>query len=149
MSHVLIVGYGNPLRGDDALGWRAAERLAEEPLPDTETLTVHQLTPELAEPVSRAELVIFIDAAEGGPAGEWARGEVEAGHVSGRPFTHHVTPAALLDAAQLLYAHRPRAVIFNMIGESFELGEGLSATVEVALPEMLEEIRQTVLSVRR
>ena len=30
MARLLIIGYGNPLRGDDGLGWRAAEDLARE-----------------------------------------------------------------------------------------------------------------------
>ena len=29
MGRVLIIGYGNPLRGDDGFGWHAAERLRE------------------------------------------------------------------------------------------------------------------------
>ena len=68
---VLIIGYGNPLRGDDGVGWRVAEAVAAA-LPDgaAEVLTVHQLTPELAELMSRADRVIFIDAAAEGEAGE-------------------------------------------------------------------------------
>ena len=61
---------GNPLRGDDGVGWRVAEAVAAA-LPDAvaDVLTVHQLTPELAEPISRAERVIFIDAAAEGKPG--------------------------------------------------------------------------------
>jgi len=29
MPHTLIIGYGNPLRGDDGFGWHAALRLRE------------------------------------------------------------------------------------------------------------------------
>jgi hypothetical protein len=49
-GQVLIVGYGNPLRGDDGLGWRAAERLRTV-IQDAgvEILALHQLTPELME----------------------------------------------------------------------------------------------------
>ena len=62
MARALIIGYGNPLRGDDGLGWRAAEQLAEIiPQSEAEVIACHQLTPELAEPISRARLVIFID----------------------------------------------------------------------------------------
>src|SRR5215472_4005839 len=72
MPRVLIIGYGNPLRADDGVGWRMACRLGElvrdEPF---EVLAVHQLTPELAEPISRAELVIFVDASHNGLPGSW------------------------------------------------------------------------------
>src|SRR5689334_19250278 len=66
----LVIGYGNPLRGDDGVGWVAAQRLAHRV--DQEhvaTMAVHSLTPELAAALRHAELVIFIDAAEGQPAG--------------------------------------------------------------------------------
>src|ERR1035438_8523471 len=62
MSRVLILAYGNPLRGDDAFGWRVAERLLElPPDPSVEILRLHQLTPELMDPLSRADLALFID----------------------------------------------------------------------------------------
>jgi len=48
-ARVLVIGYGNTLRGDDGLGQRAAEALAQRALPDgVEVLSCHQLTIELA-----------------------------------------------------------------------------------------------------
>ena len=65
---ILLLCYGNPLRRDDGVGWVIGERLAEMLREDVADVRVlHQLTPELAEPISRAGAVIFIDAAE--PAG--------------------------------------------------------------------------------
>lgn len=140
MPRVLIIGYGSPLRGDDGLGWHAAERLRELALPGTEVLTVHQLTPELAEDASRAERVIFIDAREGGSPGEWRAEPVTAEAESVQAFTHHVTPGSLLGGARLLYGSEPEGILFAMSGESFEYREGLSETVAAALPEMLDAV---------
>ena len=28
MNQILVIGYGNPLRGDDGVGWRVAEAAA-------------------------------------------------------------------------------------------------------------------------
>ena len=70
MSRVLIVAYGNPLRCDDGLAWSAAEMLAPGLPGDVEIITRHQLTPELAFPVSQAASVLFIDAAHSGAPGE-------------------------------------------------------------------------------
>ena len=45
-TNLLIIGYGNPLRGDDGFGWHAALRLREIIHDDgIEILPVHQLTP--------------------------------------------------------------------------------------------------------
>jgi len=134
MSGALILGYGNSLRADDGLGRRVAEELGG--------LSLHQLTPELAEPVSRAELVVFVDAAETGTPGEWRSVEVTPSESGGRLFTHHVDPASLLEAARVLYGRAPRAWLFTMTGESFDLHEGLSCTITNALPELIQAIRR-------
>ena len=43
---VLVVGYGNPLRGDDGFGCHAAALLAADPrLEEARVLARHQLTP--------------------------------------------------------------------------------------------------------
>jgi Ni,Fe-hydrogenase maturation factor len=62
MTEILIIGYGNTLRGDDGAGQRVAEMVSEWGLDEVRSLSVHQLTPELAEPISTAKLAIFVDA---------------------------------------------------------------------------------------
>ena len=54
----LVIGYGNPLRGDDGFGCSAAGLLAADPRLDGATvLGRHQLTPELATDIAGASLV--------------------------------------------------------------------------------------------
>jgi hydrogenase maturation protease len=60
--NTLVIGYGNSLRGDDGVGPLVAEQVAEWNLPDVRSLSVHQLTPELASEMALAKTVIFIDA---------------------------------------------------------------------------------------
>jgi len=89
MTRTLIVGYGNPIRGDDALGWRAAERLRELVTDaDVEILTLHQLAPELMEPLSQVDLAVFIDAAVGPEPGAVLERRIEprpSGSAVGKP----------------------------------------------------------------
>ena len=69
MSEALVIGYGNELRGDDAAGPRVAAAVEQWQLPGVRVLILHQLTPELADPIASSGLVIFVDAAleaEGG-----------------------------------------------------------------------------------
>ena len=67
---VLVVGYGNSLRGDDGIGWHAARLLTDDPrLAGARVLACHQLVPELAVDVSRAALVVLVDAAADGDPG--------------------------------------------------------------------------------
>jgi hydrogenase maturation protease len=119
MAGTLIIGYGNPLRGDDAVGLLAAERLHELNRPDIEVLPVHQLTPELSDPISRANRVIFIDACVGQDGGEIEVRPLRP-HVSVNPsFTHHATPEALLGAAQALFGRAPEACLLSVPGCDF------------------------------
>ena len=66
----LIVGYGNPLRGDDGVGQIVAEAVRAHELAGATIIACHQLTPELAEVVAQSEISVFIDAAADIPPGE-------------------------------------------------------------------------------
>ena len=138
MSRTLIIGYGNSLRGDDAIGIRAAEQLRQRgPGPDLEILSVHQLTPELVDPISRAGRVIFIDAAAGPNPGQIAERRIHAAPFA-RPFTHVATPEALLAGASALYGSEPHAILITVTASTFDLGEDLSAPVQKALESVIQ-----------
>jgi len=131
-TDLLIIGYGNPLREDDGVGWRVAE-MAAEALPDATMLTAHQLTPELSEPISRAGRVVFIDAAAEGVPGE-VRYVALSPASAYRPGSHESTPDGLLALAAVLFGRCPPAHMLTIVGHSFGLGETLSPTVEAAIP---------------
>jgi hydrogenase maturation protease len=143
MARILIVGYGNPLRSDDGLGWRAAEALTRSlSLPEVEVVICQQLTPELADNLTRADVVFFIDAARGGQPGD-----LGCEPVTPRPGmidTHHSSPAGLLALAQQLYGASPRAFVVSICGECFDHGKALSATVEAALPKLTALVEKLV-----
>jgi hydrogenase maturation protease len=124
MDCTLIIGYGNPLRRDDAVGFLAAERLSRTIAdPSVTILPVHQLTPELAEPVSRALRVIFIDACVGPEPGEIRERPIrptpQPDASAASAFSHHASPEALLAAALALYGHAPEAGLFSVAGSDF------------------------------
>ena len=62
-SRLLVIGYGNELRGDDGVGPRVARAVSDWRLPGVTALAVHQLAPELAEPLSLSDAAVFVDAA--------------------------------------------------------------------------------------
>ncbi len=143
MARVLIIGWGNPLRGDDGVGWRAAE-LAAAALEghDVTVRVAHQLMPEFAEEISRSEFVVFIDAACDNSPGEVRQERVEPDRAPSVAFSHQLSPPALLGMAERLYGSRPEACFFSVGGRSFEYGEKLSPEVESALPALLEEVEK-------
>jgi len=144
MARVLVLGYGNPLLCDDGLGWQVAVQLFRaNASPDVEVLPCHQLTPELAEPVSRAEVVLFVDCRRDGNPGEFYCEELcpESAPVA---FTHHLSPTALLDLSSELYGACPKAYLVSICGESFETGEALSPAVERRLPELKARLHHLI-----
>jgi len=145
MPKALIIGYGNPLRSDDALGWHASRLLAPELAGhDVEVITCHQLTPELAERLSQSTLAVFIDADAEGVPGEIHRRAVRPQVPASSSFTHTCTPSGLLASAQQLYGHSPEAVVITVTAQSFEFGESLSPVVSSALPKVVDQVCQWV-----
>jgi hydrogenase maturation protease len=141
MSRILILGYGNPLRGDDAFGWRVAERLLElPPDPAVEILCLHQLTPELMDPLSRADFAIFIDAAASGEPGAMVERRIDPASAANAAFTHHATPEALLAGARALYGRAPEAVMISVAGADFSLGAELSPAVSSRFDEVIAAV---------
>jgi len=112
----LIIGYGNPLRGDDGLGWRVAEELATHPeFSEAEIVSRHQLTPEMAEHISHADRVLFIDATRDGTPGEITCQPVNGASIPTQ-FSHQYSPDELLALAHALYGARARGFVFTMCG---------------------------------
>src|SRR5208283_625871 len=64
---ILVIGFGNLLRGDDAIGCHAAHALEEHfrDDPQVEVIAAQQLTPEMADDLARNEFVLFLDASYG------------------------------------------------------------------------------------
>lgn len=138
----LVIGYGNPLRADDGVGWVVAQQirsvLAEEGLPpDVVVLAEHQLTPELAEPISRARLVVFVDAREGHHPGRIDCRVVAPIGDGSLAFSHDIDPSSLVQMARLLYGACPTAVVISVEGEGFGYGTDLSPVIQVALDDVI------------
>ena len=143
MGQVLIIGYGNPLRSDDGFGWQASRWIARELAGhNAEVITCHQLTPELAEPLSRCSLAVFIDAEAGGEPGDIHCREVRPQVPSSAALAHTSSPAGLLASAAQLYGRCPQAIAITVSAQYFDLGESLSSAVSEALPKVVERVVQ-------
>lgn len=122
-AQTLIFAWGNPSRGDDALGPELLARLGERA--GVELLTDFQLQPEHVTDLEGRELVLFVDAGVS-CAGPFSFNRV--GPARDESFTSHaMSPAALLAAYRDVYhAPPPPCFLLAIRGERFELGEGLS-----------------------
>lgn len=131
----LVIGYGNTLRSDDAVGPRAVEALEKLQLPGVSTITLPLLAPEAAEPVSRARQVIFVDAAPGEP--EVTLRILKPAH-SSQVMAHAAWPETILALARDLFGHCPDAWLVAIPVEDLSLGEGLSPLAKTGLTRAME-----------
>jgi hydrogenase maturation protease len=140
---VVVIGYGNDLRGDDAVGPLAATAVAEWGAPGVYALDVHQLTPELAEVLAAAELAIFVDACAS-PEREEVETRLIAPATLDTALGHTGDPRELLALAKALYGHCPAAWLITVPAQSFALGAALSPTAERGLAAALQELRALI-----
>ncbi len=89
--------------------------------------------------ISRAQRVIFIDAAAEGQPGEIRRQELAA-HPAPAAFTHQASPAGLLAGAAALYGSSVSGILYTIAGETFDFGEQLTPVVERSLATLLAMI---------
>ncbi len=143
MKRPVIIGYGNPLREDDGLGWRAADLLASHPgLNGAEIIQRHQLTPELADDLAEAAPVLFMDAAMDLAPGEVRCDRLEAKELNGQ--SHDLGPSQLLGLTQDLYGCAPMAYLIRGGVCKTDLGDQLS-TVGCRCAEAMADAAITLL----
>ncbi|NBT45716.1 MAG: hydrogenase maturation protease [Gammaproteobacteria bacterium] len=143
---VLIVGVGNPSRGDDALGpllieqletlWTQEQKGAPRGI---ELLTDFQLQIEHALDLLNRSLVLFVDAHVDCLA------PFELTFIQSQTnrsvSTHALSPAAVLKVFEDLHqVISPPAFQLGLCAESFELGESLSPKARLHLEAALDEV---------
>ena len=136
MKPLLLIGYGNPLRQDDGLGWHIALAIEALDLPGLQVLAAQQLSLELAAPIAMAKAVVFVDAAYG--IAPLALKPLHHNPLAPDPapqaFSHQLTPQALLVLAGELYGHQPAALQLLVPAQWDGHGEGFSPCAAAALP---------------
>jgi len=145
-TRLLVIGYGNTLRGDDEVGPRAAEAIATLALPGVRALVCPLLTPELAEAVSQAGVVIFVDAAVDAPREVLMRPLAPA--VSSQVVAHAASPATLLALARDVYGRVPEAWWLTIPVADLGIGETFSPLAQRGLAEAIAKIQKCAAELR-
>jgi hydrogenase maturation protease len=141
----LIIGYGNPLRGDDGVGQQVTEAVQQWQLPRVRAIAVHQLTPDLAVCLSQTQTVIFVDAVSADPQTLPDVRVESLTPASLNSFTgHFVDPRSLLTLAQKLYHHMPAAYQILIPAICFEFSETLSPMTQNGMALGLQKIKTLI-----
>jgi hydrogenase maturation protease len=137
---LLVIGYGNTLRRDDGVGPKLADAVEALGLPRVRTLACPLLTPELAEPISQAGIVIFVDAAVDAPLEVQRRKLVPA--ASSQVMAHAANPATLLALARDVFGRAPEAWLLTIPIAELGIGEALSSLAQRGFDLAIEEIKK-------
>jgi hydrogenase maturation protease len=152
--HTLILGLGNPILGDDGVGWRVAEEVANclEPSRlevEVDTLAAGGLS--LMERLVGYERAILIDAITTGdrPPGMIVCMELAdlpdqaLGHMNS---AHDASLVKAMQVGRLLQADLPARV--NIIGIEidpvYEFGDEISSSVLKSIPQAVEQIMELI-----
>lgn len=123
-SALLVIGYGNTLRGDDGVGPRVAEAVEAMAIPGVRVHVCALLTPELAEQISQARSVVFVDAAVDAP--NVVRLQRIEARESPPVMVHAADPRTMLALARDVFGRAPRAWWLTIPAVELGFGEGLS-----------------------
>jgi hydrogenase maturation protease len=140
----LVVGVGNPARGDDALGRIAARRLRARAPRNVEVREHDGEATALLERLAGADAVCLVDAAfSGAPPGTIKRFDATEAELPKAVFsvsTHGLGLTEAIALARALGQLPRRCVVYAIEGRSFESGAPLSAEADKAVDEVVERI---------
>ncbi len=145
----LIIGLGNPLRGDDGIGVRVIEELKTQTLPSNAQVvdggTQGLGLVNLMEGWTR---VILVDAADVGQApGQFKRFLLDEAQLLGNSRHLSIHAAGLRDAlllAQALEILPPEVIIFGIQPRQLDWDSNLSPEIEAILPNLVDAVLNEV-----
>jgi hydrogenase maturation protease len=140
----VVIGIGNPDRGDDAAGRLVAERLRGTLSADVEIAETDGESTALLALLDGADFAILIDACVSGKEpGTVHRFDVGAGPLPEAKFnlsTHGLGLAEAVELARALGQLPPRTLVYAIEARAFVPGAPLTPTVAAAVSEATAQI---------
>ena len=152
----LLLGMGNPILGDDAVGIRVAQLLSRRLGPVAGLVVQEECCTgglELLEVVQGFDRLVVLDSikTEGGRPGDWYRFDGEAlretMHLNN---VHDANFATAMELGRQMGTHLPADADIHVfaveIRENLTFSEHLSPELEAALPELVAEMHEEILA---
>ena len=145
---ILIYGYGNPGRQDDALGVKLTENIEQwiqkENISDVEVDCNYQLNIEDSERISHSDIVIFADASTEN-IDDFIFTTVNPSDATIEFTMHAVSPSFVLDLCNKLYQKCPKTYLMHIKGYEWEFMEGLTEDALLNLAKATEFVKGKIL----
>jgi hydrogenase maturation protease len=145
----VVIGLGNPDRGDDGAGPAVTRQLREPPLRDVEIIEHGGEATTLVAQMVGAASVFLIDAcASGAPPGMVRRLDVSAAPVPAEVAlglsTHGFGPVTAVELARSLGQLPHQCIIYIIEGASFATGAPLSPQVAAGVAQVVDRVRAEI-----
>lgn len=138
---VLVYGYGNPGREDDALGNELVEMIAEwsekHHIDNIETESNYQLNVEDAEKISNYDVVVFADATQE-DIHEFKFTHLEPSDEKVEFSMHAVSPEYVMHVCKDLFNKSPKTCLMAIKGYSWDFKEGLTDNAKLNLEQAFQ-----------
>jgi len=145
MKTILLIGYGNPIRADDSVGWYIAKIIRERMNDRIDVMEADQLSVEIIEDIKDRQIVIFVDA-HVSEEEDWIRiTEVEPDSKLGLT-AHILSPSNLLSICMGIYKRCPKAYLYSIKGVNFDFGEALSEQTQKSADEVVGYLSDLIVS---
>ncbi len=149
MKKPLVIGIGNPLRGDDGAGLELA-RFLESRLQDlVETEYCHGNLLELMDRWRDRERVFLIDAvstenANIGALHQFAAHKDPVPAIFSQASTHLMDIVQVIELSKVLGKMPEKLILFGIEGKRFHLETGISKELKAMLDDVAERIEQGI-----
>ncbi len=147
-SGIVVIGVGNEMRGDDALGLHAVRALLQHPVPGVTYMQQSGEGASLIEVWRGCRAAIIVDAfSSGSVAGMIHLLDVSITEISPRLFassSHSFGVAQAIELSRRLHLLPRTSILCGIEGASFLGGKGLSDPVREHLPALLDAVQHTL-----
>jgi hydrogenase maturation protease len=144
VTRTVVIGIGNPLRGDDAAGAVAAERLRGRVPEGVEVIACSEEPSRLMDAWTGADRVVLVDTvSSGAPPGTLHRFDAGEEAVPARTFrssTHAIGIADTIELARALGRLPTRVRVYGIEAGGFETGTSLTPAVESAIAFLVRDV---------
>ncbi len=142
----LIIGIGNDMRGDDAVGCEVVRRFANMASPDWDVCQAEDDALALMDAWQERRAVIIVDATQpAGSPGKIQRLDANMGplnNIMNDVSSHGLGLGHSLELARSMGKMPTQCLLFVVEGVDFSAGAGISPDVERAIPEVIDQIVQ-------
>lgn len=144
MNKIIVIGVGNPFRGDDGVGWAIIDALEGKVSKNVDLRKIRGELGDFLEYFENYPAVYLIDACVGdSPVGSWQRIDAlrdPLGLERTQTSTHGFGISQAVSMAKALNQLPSKLIIYGINGDRYNLSNELSPPVEKAIEEVIPEL---------